>query len=129
MGSEVDRPRQCNDAIVAVEIATALADAFGVGVNDLPNFSCKLDGAESRVYPLEPLVARDQGDLHPVAPAWVNDEILKALVENWDIKLISNPRDDPAKMLPAFFQRRVHSVHPTFVNGLPRLNAAWAPGS
>ena len=39
--------------------------------------------------------------LGPIVPAWVNDEILKVLVENYDIKLIGEPEEDVAKMLAA----------------------------
>ena len=32
--------------------------------------------------------------LGPILPAWVNDEILKVLRENYDIQLVSNPEED-----------------------------------
>lgn len=94
---------QCNDAVVAVEIATALADAFGVGVNDLPLTLVVSWMEQKAVSILWSLLALGIKGIYlgPVAPAWVNDDILKALVENWDIKLISNPREDLAKMMPA----------------------------
>jgi hydroxylamine reductase (hybrid-cluster protein) len=34
---------------------------------------------------------------HPLG--WVNDEILKLLVDSFDIKLISSPEEDIVKML------------------------------
>ncbi len=41
---------QCNDAYSAVQIAVALANAFGVGVNDLP-LSMILPGTSRRRWP------------------------------------------------------------------------------
>ena len=37
--------------------------------------------------------------LGPILPGWVNDDILKLLVDSYDIKLISTPEEDIAKML------------------------------
>ncbi len=94
---------QCNDAIVAVEIATALADAFGVGINDLP-LTMVLSWMEQKaVAILWSLFALGVKNIYlgPIAPAWVNDDILKALVENWGIKLIGEPAEDLQKMLAA----------------------------
>jgi hydroxylamine reductase (hybrid-cluster protein) len=44
---------QCNDSIVAIEIAQALSELFGVGINKLPLTLVKLDGTKSRGYTLE----------------------------------------------------------------------------
>jgi hydroxylamine reductase len=37
--------------------------------------------------------------LGPIVPAWVNDDILKVLVDKYDIKLLSNPEDDIKLMM------------------------------
>ncbi len=94
---------QCNDSIVAVDIALALADLFGVGVNDLP-LTLVLSWMEQKaVAILWSLFALGVKGIYlgPVAPAWVNGDILNALVENWGISLISEPKADIAKMLGA----------------------------
>lgn len=92
---------QCNDSIVAVDIATALAGLFGVGVNELP-LTLVLSWMEQKaVSILWSLFALGIKGIYlgPVAPAWVNDEILKALVENWDIRLVTTPEADIERML------------------------------
>jgi hydroxylamine reductase (hybrid-cluster protein) len=37
--------------------------------------------------------------LGPIIPAWVNADILKLLVDNYDVKLVSTPEEDMAEML------------------------------
>ena len=39
--------------------------------------------------------------LGPILPAWVNDDILKVLRENYDLRLIGNPEEDIKQMLSA----------------------------
>lgn len=42
----------------------------------------------------------DQGHLpRTIAPAWVNDEILKVLAEKYDVRLIGTPEEDTRKMM------------------------------
>ncbi len=92
---------QCNDAVVAVEIATALAGLFGVGINELP-LTLVLSWMEQKaVSILWSLFALGVKGIYlgPVAPAWVNEDILQALVENWSIKLVSSPAEDIQRML------------------------------
>jgi hydroxylamine reductase len=94
---------QCNDAIVAVDIALALAGLFEVGVNDLP-LTLVLSWMEQKaVSILWSLFALGVKGIYlgPVAPAWVNSDILNALVENWGISLVGDPKSDIAKMLGA----------------------------
>ncbi len=94
---------QCNDAIVAVEIAQALAGLFGVGINELP-LTLVLSWMEQKaVSILWSLFALGVKGIYlgPVPPAWGNDAILKALVENWDIRLVTTPEADIQKMLVA----------------------------
>ncbi len=92
---------QCNDSIVAVDIATALAELFGVGVNDLPlslNISWMEQKAVSILWSLLYLGIKGI-TLGPILPAWVNEDILKFLVDNYDIHLIGEPEKDIARMM------------------------------
>ena len=87
---------QCNDAIVAIEIADSLAELFGVGINELP-LTLVLSWMEQKaVAILWSLLAIGMKGIYlgPILPAWVNDEILKVLRENYDIQLVSNPEED-----------------------------------
>ncbi|MBI5417162.1 hydroxylamine reductase [Candidatus Poribacteria bacterium] len=87
---------QCNDAIVAIDIAAALAGLFGVGLNQLP-LTLVLSWTEQKaVIILWSLLALGIKGIHigPVLPSWVNSDILKALQDNFDIRLIGNPHDD-----------------------------------
>jgi hydroxylamine reductase len=92
---------QCNDAIVAVEIAQALANLFGVGVNDLPLTLVVSWMEQKAVAILWSLLALGLKGIYlgPILPGWVNDDILKLLVDSYDIKLISTPEEDIEKML------------------------------
>ncbi|MHB8781728.1 MAG: hydroxylamine reductase, partial [Candidatus Geothermincolia bacterium] len=84
---------QCNDAIVAVDIAAALADAFGVGLNELP-LTLVLSWMEQKaVSILWSLLALGIKGMYlgPIVPGWVNDDILKVLTEEYGIKLIGDP--------------------------------------
>jgi hydroxylamine reductase len=92
---------QCNDAIVAVEIAQALAGLFGVGVNELPLTLVVSWMEQKAVAILWSLLALGLKGIYlgPILPGWVNDDILKLLVDSYDIKLISTPEEDIAKML------------------------------
>jgi len=92
---------QCNDAIVAVEIAQALAGLFGVGVNDLPLTLVVSWMEQKAVGILWSLLALGLKGVYlgPIIPAWVNADILKLLIDNYDIKLIGTPDDDIAQML------------------------------
>ena len=39
--------------------------------------------------------------LGPIIPAWVNDDILKVLRENYDLRLIGDPEEDIKQILSA----------------------------
>jgi hydroxylamine reductase len=87
---------QCNDSIVAIEIAEALAELFGVGINELP-LTLVLSWMEQKaVAILWSLLALGVKGIYlgPILPAWVNDDILKVLRENYNLRLISNPEED-----------------------------------
>jgi hydroxylamine reductase len=92
---------QCNDAIVAVEIAEALAELFGMGINELP-LTLVLSWMEQKaVAILWSLLALGIKGIYlgPTLPAWVNDDILKVLKEKYDLRLISNPDQDIEQIL------------------------------
>ncbi|MGV8083198.1 MAG: hydroxylamine reductase [Coriobacteriia bacterium] len=81
---------QCNDAYSAIKIAVALADAFGVGVNDLP-LSMILSWYEQKAVAilLTLLHLGIKGiRLGPSLPAFITPNVLGVLVENFDIKPI-----------------------------------------
>ncbi|MCK4756317.1 hydroxylamine reductase, partial [candidate division WOR-3 bacterium] len=92
---------QCNDAIVAVEIAEALAELFGMGINELP-LTLVLSWMEQKaVAILWSLLALGIKGIYlgPILPAWVNDDILKVLKEKYDLRLTSNPDQDIEQIL------------------------------
>ncbi len=87
---------QCNDAYSAVKIALALADAFNVGVNDLP-LSLVLSWYEQKaVSILLSLLYLGIKDIRigPSLPAFITPNILNVLVEKFDIKPITTPEED-----------------------------------
>jgi hydroxylamine reductase len=92
---------QCNDAIVALEVAGALADLFGVGVNDLP-LTLVISWMEQKaVAILWSLLALGIKGIWwgPIVPGWINDDILQILVDQYDIRLISTPDEDIKRMM------------------------------
>jgi hydroxylamine reductase len=87
---------QCNDAYSAVKIATALAEAFDCGINDLP-LSLVLSWYEQKaVAILLSLLALGVKDIRlgPSLPAFITPNVLNFLVENYDLKPISTPDED-----------------------------------
>jgi len=87
---------QCNDAYSAVQIAVALADAFGVGVNELP-LSLILSWYEQKaVAILLTLLYLGMKDIRigPSLPAFVTPNVLKVLVENFNVMPITTPDED-----------------------------------
>jgi len=87
---------QCNDAYSAVQIAVALADAFGVGVNELP-LSIILSWYEQKaVAILLTLLHLSIKDIRigPSLPAFVTPNVLKVLAENFNIMPIATPDED-----------------------------------
>ncbi len=87
---------QCNDAYSALVIALALAEAFEVGVNDLP-LSLILSWYEQKaVAILLTLLHLGVKDIRlgPSLPAFVTPNVLKVLVENFDLKPISTVEAD-----------------------------------
>jgi len=87
---------QCNDAYSAIQIASALANAFNVGVNDLP-LSMILSWYEQKAVAIL-LTLLHLGikniRLGPSLPAFITPNVLDVLVKNFDIKPISTPEED-----------------------------------
>jgi len=87
---------QCNDAYSAIQIAVALANAFGVGVNDLP-LSLILSWYEQKavaiLLTLLYLGIKNMR-LGPSLPAFITPNVLDVLVKNFNIKPITTPDED-----------------------------------
>ena len=92
---------QCNDAYSAIQIAVALAEAFGCGVNDLP-LSMVLSWYEQKaVCILLTLLHLGIKNilLGPSLPAFLSPNVLNYLVETFRIAPISTPEEDLNKLL------------------------------
>ncbi|MEW5735751.1 MAG: hydroxylamine reductase [Thermodesulfobacteriota bacterium] len=87
---------QCNDAYSAIQIAVALANAFGVSVNDLP-LSMILSWYEQKAVAIL-LTLFHLGikniRLGPSLPAFITGNVLQVLVDNFAIKPITTPDED-----------------------------------
>jgi hydroxylamine reductase len=88
---------QCNDAYSAIKIAVALSKAFGCGVNDLP-LSLVLSWYEQKAVAIL-LTLLHLGirniRIGPALPAFITPNVLKVLVEKFNIMPIAkNPQDD-----------------------------------
>jgi len=87
---------QCNDAYSAVQIASALCKAFNVGINELP-LSMVLSWYEQKaVAILLTLLYLGVKNIRlgPSLPAFVSPNVLKVLVDNFNIQPISTPDQD-----------------------------------
>ena len=106
LGKIGDFPRimdmgQCNDAYSAIKVATALAEAFNCGVNELP-LSMVLSWYEQKaVCILLTLLYIGIKNIYlgPSLPAFVSPNVLKYLVDNYNISPISTPEEDLKKMM------------------------------
>ena len=92
---------QCNDAYGAIQVAAALADAFGCSVNELP-LSFVLSWYEQKAVCIL-LTLFHLGikniRLGPSLPAFVSPDILNFLVENYQIAPITTPEEDIKALL------------------------------
>jgi hydroxylamine reductase len=92
---------QCNDAYSAIQIALALAKAFGTDVNGLP-LSLVLSWYEQKaVAILLTLLSLGVKNIRlgPTLPAFVTPAVLNVLVEKFGIKGITKPAADLAEIL------------------------------
>ena len=101
LGTLGDLPRlldvgQCNDAYSAIKVATALADVFGVGVNDLPlSIICSWYEQKAVAILLTLLYLGIKNiRLGPSLPAFITPNILDVLVKNFKIMLITTAEKD-----------------------------------
>jgi hydroxylamine reductase len=87
---------QCNDAYSAVQIASALGDVFGVGVNDLPlSFIISWYEQKAVCVLLALLHLGIKGiRLGPSLPAFLTPNVLDTLVKTFDIKPIATADED-----------------------------------
>ena len=101
LGTLGDLPRlldvgQCNDAYSAIKVAVALADVFGVGVNDLP-LSLVLSWYEQKAVAIL-LTLLYLGikniRLGPSLPAFITPNVLAVLVKNFNIMPITTAEKD-----------------------------------
>ena len=94
---------QCNDAYSAIVVATALAEALEVGINDLP-LSMILSWYEQKavaiLLTLFHLGVKDIR-LGPSMPAFLTPNVQKVLVDNFNIQPITTPEKDIAACLGA----------------------------
>ena len=87
---------QCNDAYGAIQVAVALADAFGCSVNELP-LSFVLSWYEQKaVCILLTLLHLSIKNIRlgPSLPAFLSPNILNFLVENYGIAPVTTPEED-----------------------------------
>ncbi|MBN1852567.1 MAG: hydroxylamine reductase [Pirellulales bacterium] len=94
---------QCNDAYSAIKVASALAEAFECGVNDLP-LSLVLSWYEQKAVTVL-LALLHLGikniRLGPSLPAFVTPNVLKVLVEKFGIQPIKTAQEDLDAILAA----------------------------
>ena len=92
---------QCNNAYSAVQVAVALAKAFGCGVNDLP-LTLVLSWFEQKAVAilLSLLYLNIKGIyIGPTAPAFISKNVFGVLQERFDLRLISTPDEDLKRIL------------------------------
>lgn len=92
---------QCNDAIVAMEIAQALAETFGTDINGLPLTLVVSWMEQKAVAILWSLLASGIKGIYlgPIVPGWFNDEILNIAKSEFDLRIIDDPERDREEML------------------------------
>lgn len=92
---------QCNDAYSAIKVAGALAAAFNCSVNELP-LSLILSWYEQKAVCIL-LTLLHLGikniKLGPTLPAFISPNVLKILVDNYNIGAITTPDKDLAEIL------------------------------
>ncbi|HEY5528551.1 MAG TPA: hydroxylamine reductase [Thermoleophilia bacterium] len=92
---------QCNDAYSAIQVTLALADAFKVGVNELP-LSLILSWYEQKaVSILLTLLYLGLKDIRlgPTFPAFLTPDVGKFIVDSFGLKTITTPEEDLAAIL------------------------------
>ena len=92
---------QCNDAYSAIQIALALADAFGCSVNELPLSIILCWFEQKAVCVLLALLALGIRGIRlgPTLPAFLSLGVAAALQQKYDLKPITTPEADLAACL------------------------------
>ncbi|MDR2485554.1 MAG: hydroxylamine reductase [Treponema sp.] len=87
---------QCNDAYSAIQVALALANAFNCGVNELP-LTLVLSWFEQKaVCILLTLLSLGIKNIYigPSLPAFLSENVLKALIDQFNLRPITTPEQD-----------------------------------
>lgn len=94
---------QCNDAYSAIQIASALADAFECDVNDLPLTLIISWFEQKAAAVLLSLLALGIKNIHlgPTLPSYLSPTVVNFLVENFDLKPTGNAKEDLSQILLA----------------------------
>ncbi|MDD3798051.1 MAG: hydroxylamine reductase [Novosphingobium sp.] len=94
---------QCNDAYSAIQIATAVAGALGVGVNDLPlHYAISWFEQKATAVLLTMLhLGIRKIHLGPTLPQFLTPEVLGVLVEKFDLRPTGDVQEDLSRMLAA----------------------------
>lgn len=92
---------QCNDAYSAIKVAIALAEAFQCEVNELPLYMVLSWYEQKAVCILLTLLYLGIKDIYlgPTLPAFISPNVLKILVDNYNISPITTPEEDLKKIL------------------------------
>ena len=94
---------QCNDAYSAIQLALALADAFGCEVNELP-LSLVLSWFEQKaIVVLLTLLSLGIKNIRvgPTSPGFLSSNLIGVLNQKFDLKLITTVEQDLEDMLAA----------------------------
>lgn len=89
---------QCNDAYSAVKVASALAEVFECGINDLP-LTLMLSWYEQKaVCVLLSLLSLGVKNIYlgPTLPAFVSPEVFEVLVSAFGLRGTTTPEQDLA---------------------------------
>jgi hydroxylamine reductase len=92
---------QCNDSYSAIQIALALAGAFNCSVNELPLTMVLSWYEQKAVCILLTLLSLGIKNIYlgPTLPAFITPNVLKFLVDTFNLKPVSNPQADLAAIL------------------------------
>ena len=87
---------QCNDAYSAVKVASALAEAFGCGINDLPLTLVLTWYEQKAVCILLSLLALGVKNIYlgPTFPAFMSETVSKALNDTFGLQPVTAPEQD-----------------------------------
>jgi hydroxylamine reductase len=94
---------QCNDAYSAIQVAVAVANALGCGVNDLPlHYAISWFEQKATAVLLTMLhLGIRKIHLGPTLPQFLTPEVLEVLVEKFDIRPTGEVASDLDRMLKA----------------------------